>query len=339
MKRIKAVFLIFIGVIISSVTVYAASYLSENIQYSNPKNSKIKTVKDALDYLYDNNSTVNHPWNFAYSGTPQTFTVPTTGVYKLEVWGAQGGSNISANAPGGKGGYSMGYKKLEKASKLYVYVGGAGESNFYKNETYGGWNGGGGIYVTSFESTYDPLNGTGGGATDISTVYSDVVKNSSTLRYERTKESYDGRIIVAGAGGGGGDLYHIKSVPGGYGGGETGGSFGGTQSGITNPLGTGILAAASLGLGGSAKGTKDVACIVGGGAGYYGGSHSQAWGTVERTKPSGGGSGYIGGVTDYNDDKAKMISGLEEMPTYYGNGKMTGNSGNGFAKITLISID
>lgn len=32
MKRIKAVFLIFIGVIISSVTVYAASYLSENIQ-------------------------------------------------------------------------------------------------------------------------------------------------------------------------------------------------------------------------------------------------------------------------------------------------------------------
>ena len=39
---------------------------------------------------------------FGYTGGVQTFTVPYTGVYKLEVWGAQGGS-VSGYA-GGKGG-------------------------------------------------------------------------------------------------------------------------------------------------------------------------------------------------------------------------------------------
>jgi len=42
--------------------------------------------------------------DFAYTGSAQTYTVPQTGKYKLEVWGAQGGSGLGggANGVGGK---------------------------------------------------------------------------------------------------------------------------------------------------------------------------------------------------------------------------------------------
>lgn len=336
-----------LGIMLCCVGVYAADTIfAKNVLYKNSKNTNIKDVEGALNDLYSKVGTLSgdkslfvNSWNYSYIGKPQTFIVPIDGVYKLEVWGAQGGSNAYTASPGGKGGYSIGYYKAKKGDKLYIYVGGQGTSyNGNINGVAGGWNGGGGaIEGYSEPRHYCQYNGTGGGATDISLVSSDVTYNSSTLRYERSEKSYDGRIIVAGGGGGGGDLYNL-STGGGCGGGTTGASFGGTQNGITDPIGTGILAKASKGLGGSARGVKGASCTVGGGAGYYGGSHSQSWKNVANTKPSGGGSGYIGGVLDYGDDKATTISGTNEMPTYDGKEKMTGNSGNGYAKITFIAI-
>ena len=57
-------------------------------------------------------TTVGESQSFSYSGGVQTFIVPYTGLYKLEVWGAQGGTKYSGI--GGKGGHSGGYKILEK---------------------------------------------------------------------------------------------------------------------------------------------------------------------------------------------------------------------------------
>lgn len=81
---------------------------------------------------------------FAYTGNYQTYTVPATGTYKLEVWGAQGGYR-SSSTYGGKGGYSVGTVTLTKNTKIYIYVGGQGgtSSTLYSGIRAGGYNGGG----------------------------------------------------------------------------------------------------------------------------------------------------------------------------------------------------
>ena len=42
-------------------------------------------------------------YEFDYTGRLQTFTAPADGVYKLQVWGAQGGSYNTSYAEGGNG--------------------------------------------------------------------------------------------------------------------------------------------------------------------------------------------------------------------------------------------
>lgn len=43
-------------------------------------------------------------WEFDFTGAEQTFVVPKTGIYKLEVWGAQRGNASSNTFVGGSGG-------------------------------------------------------------------------------------------------------------------------------------------------------------------------------------------------------------------------------------------
>ena len=69
---------------------------------------------------------VGRSWNYDYTGGEQTFIAPTTGTYKLEVWGAQGGS-INETYYGGYGAYSFGNIKISQNDKLYINVGGTGK--------------------------------------------------------------------------------------------------------------------------------------------------------------------------------------------------------------------
>lgn len=57
---------------------------------------------------------------FAYTGAQQTYTVPSTGNYKIELWGAQGGNTTY----GGTGGYVSGTVSLTAGTVLNIYVGG-----------------------------------------------------------------------------------------------------------------------------------------------------------------------------------------------------------------------
>lgn len=134
--------------------------------------------------------------NYAYTGAKQTVILPA-GTYKLQCWGAQGGSNgtnstygITAKA-GGKGGYSEGVLTLSTPTEVEINVGGQGSA------TSGGFNGGGSTTGTSSYSTgtsgqdgyefgYSKMGG-GGGATDIR------LKDGGFLS----------RFIVAGGGSGG----------------------------------------------------------------------------------------------------------------------------------------
>jgi hypothetical protein len=75
--------------------------------------------------------------NFAYTGNVQSVVLPA-GQYKLQCWGAQGGT-CSAGYYGGKGGYSEGVLTLTSPTTVYIFVGGKGSSSGN-----GGWNGGGG---------------------------------------------------------------------------------------------------------------------------------------------------------------------------------------------------
>lgn len=259
--------------------------------------------------------------NYDYVGAVQPVTLPK-GVYKLEVWGAEGGgSRLSGNSSsglGGKGGYSVGTITLTEETNVYVYVGGAGRSSTNGNAA-GGFNGGGQGYASG---SGEPGNG-GGGASDIR-IGADSLYN---------------RVIVAGGGGGGGedsgDAY-------GHGGGTSGvngsGSVSnGTQTAAGTNGGFGVGAGTNKGDGG------------GGGGGWYGGGTSQSSSTGGDTQGGGGGSGYVLTASSskpsgyalgsqYYLTNANTIAGNASMPSVSG-GTETGHTGNGYARITVISID
>lgn len=142
-------------------------------------------------------------YNYSYTGTVQSVTLPA-GQYKLQCWGAQGGTSSSGSAIGSKGGYSEGVLTLTKTTTLYIFVGGEGASSGN-----GGWNGGGGAGgSTSYNSggTYGYSKyACGGGATDICTVTSDMTY--SDYINSRSDASLLSRCIVAGGGAGGSYRY------------------------------------------------------------------------------------------------------------------------------------
>ncbi len=199
----------------------------------------------------------------AFTGGVQTWSASETGVYVLELWGAQGGRIGTDNNTGGRGGYVLGIKELSAGTTLHIYVGGkGGDSETYidgwvGHNNNGGWNGGG-----QGAGSRGPG---GGGATDI----------------RLGGVNLTNRIIVAGGGGGG--FVTAFGFPSAY-------SFGGNTVNLYQ-------------LGQGQSGFVEVftdPCTyddypsdnAGGGGGYYGGQ------TVRGDNPSRayGGSNYVGGV-------------------------------------------
>jgi len=139
-------------------------------------------------------------FDFDYTGTVQSVELPK-GKYKLQCWGAQGGSN---GGTGSRGGYSEGVLTLNSKTNLYVFVGGRGSTSGN-----GGWNGGGRSTgyssYTSGNEYGESSMASGGGATDISTVTSDMSYSSG--RTNRSSASLLARCIVAGGGAGGSSYY------------------------------------------------------------------------------------------------------------------------------------
>lgn len=122
-----------------------------------------------------------------YSGAAQSTRLPT-GNYKLECWGAQGGSY--STYLGGLGGYATGVLHLQELTTLYLYAGGQPATvSTNRTSVAGGFNGGGNGYNRYYSSTYTYGQG-GGGASDI--------------RIEQ--DSLYARVLVAGGGGGSASL-------------------------------------------------------------------------------------------------------------------------------------
>jgi hypothetical protein len=336
-EKIKIVFAFFLGAFIFGGGVYAATLLNSSEVAYNNGSSSVTNVKDALDELYRRSSScsyeVGQTWDFDYTGDIQIFVASCAGNYKVEAWGAQGGT-ANTTGIGGAGGYSTGQISLEANKVLFINVGGVGNDATYttSGKPAGGYNGGGtgSGYCSNF------YGAAGGGATHIAF-------DAGLLSSLETKTNKI--ILVAGGGGGGGyDTYlDTRAQKGGYGGGyeggqgeisKTGGSpatvggGGGTQSagGTAGQSG----ATGSFGTGATSPNTSCSGWGAGaGGGGYYGGGSGNDYGAA-----GGGGSSYIGGVTN-----GQTIAGNESMPTHDGTSTMTGNTGNGYAKITLVSLN
>jgi len=129
---------------------------------------------------------------FSYTGGVQTFTVPVTGVYKLEVIGARGGIPWSQDGREATasclGGYGCGYKMLKKGEVLHICCGGHNGQS-----TTGGYNGGGG----GASNWSGVIGGAGGGATHIATM-------TGTLATIGKANLSKILIVAGGAGGAGG---------------------------------------------------------------------------------------------------------------------------------------
>jgi hypothetical protein len=252
-----------------------------------------------------------------YEGKVQTWTVPKTGIYKIEVWGAGGNG-------GGFGGYISGDIALPAGKTLYIYVGKQGTGMHNGAAVSGGWNGGGN---SGGSNQGGNSGGGGGGATDVRTKKAsgaDTVWNDET--------SLKTRIIMAGGGGGGSYAKDVTFTQGNGGLGKAAGgegkssngnkaAGGSTESGTPGAGGNGNMA---MGPGGVRRGGG------GGGGGYYGGTGGNGGGY-----PGGGGSSWVETDADSIRDGLYFISdtimpetGVPGGGSYVGNGK---------AEITFIS--
>lgn len=249
-------------------------------------------------------------WTFNYTGSPQEFSLPCNGIYKLEVYGASGSA---------AGGYSIGYKTFATADKIYIVIGGSAGYN-------GGGGGANGAYNNRYQGNYNGWGAQGGGATHIATMTGTLASIGSANL---------GKILIV-AGGGGGSVSSndgsggvASTWYGGAGGGTNGGTSPGgsagtqTSGGSANAYGY----SGSFGQGGSNGGSglfNIDGCngIGGGGGGLYGGGSG--------TYGGGGGSGYIGGVNAFTDSQSNYF------PT---STSTSSHTGNGTAIITLMQIN
>ena len=335
----------------ASVTVEGSKHIDSDIGTITVTVSKTGLENTVYTIKYKKYDEYN--LEYEYSGDYITFKAPYSGKYTFELWGAQGGTSMqeasytAANSrPGGNGGYTKGTLTLAKDDTLYIYVGGKGSDALNAKDSMGGYNGGG-------NGTHDHSDnesaGAGGGATDIRTV-------PGTWDYHKSLAS---RIMVAA--GGGGAAYN---EPGAYAGGLIGGKafYAGSADQVSGY---------AFGYGENGVWVNTNVEVAGGGGGYYGG-YAKTSGSKDVYRAAGGGgssyiSGYTGSVaitsmtdlTPRNDSENNqcingtedvtcsyhysgyifenpvMLAGNQEMPTYDGSQTMTGNTGNGHAKISM----
>ena len=299
------------------------------------------------------------------------------GLYKFELWGAEGGYGRIWNEAelneetGGRGAHVSGIAKFNTITNLYLYIGGKGEDQWAINSTVpskGGFNGGGDGGVDLVDKGNPPESAAGGGgATDIRLIDGDALDI----------QSLKSRIIVA-AGGGGGvsdrskecnyttsnqgndllctntDANTISDNRGGAG----GGIHGYRTSFVTYPGNqtNGLLGAGQNGLsfnyspGGS---------IGGGGGGYFGGSSITHTANTFYIAGGAGGSSYVSGYkdcrsilefTDNNETDNEIIhyshivfrsitmkSGIDSFESPEGIIE-NGHIGSGAASITVLKL-
>jgi hypothetical protein len=263
-------------------------------------------------------------YEFYFTGNIVEFTIPTSGVYKIEAWGAKGGGGYTPIGP--PGAYSKSFVFLNKDERIKILVGEKGyPGNDYSNGNLN-WihcgGGGGGTFIAK-DSTPLCVAGGGGSLTlqSVSPISSHACGQSTQLSadigYGQATLKMGGVSSSTYAGGGGGfegDGADGSST------GKGGNSF--ISGGAKQTSGTSHGTYGGFGGGASNHGSCGYAA---GGGGYTGGSATSS----TYIQGGGGGSYYKG---SYNNEVSEAISGCNtSLPTN------PGTNGNGFALLTLLT--
>jgi hypothetical protein len=251
----------------------------------------------------------------------QLWTVPVTGTYTIEAFGAQGGS--SGSRIGGKGVRMGGNFALTQGEIIRILVGQQGQTGGHSQNTSQFVSaGGGGTFVvrTPYNTTGSILviAGGGGGSADNNWTVSDGRGGLTTTDGNSGQGGVSGG--TAGAGGGGGDS-----------GGTGPGGAGFSGNGAVDPLS------------GNASGENSKSFINGG----VGGRNSRTWGGPEiyggfggggggGGLSAGGGGGYSGGGGgSWSSQQAGGGGGSYNSGTSQSN-QVDSRTGNGQVTITLV---
>jgi hypothetical protein len=268
----------------------------------------------------------NGVYEFYYTGSIVEFTVPTSGTYKIEAWGAVGGGGYTPIGP--KGAYSKSFVLLSKDERINILVGekGCAGLDYTKgsnNFIYCG-GGGGGTFIAKDRT---PLCVAGGGGGINNYVYSTIQSHACGQSTQLSAYTGIGQATLKM----GGKATHGSGGGGFEGNGEDGSSYdwgrGGysfINGGARQTSGTGY--GVNIGYGGFGGGasTQGACGYPPGGGGYTGGS-----GSSSTTVQGGGGGSYYEGF--YNHEVSEAISGCNiSLPTN------PGTNGNGFAKLTFL---
>ena len=199
------------------------------------------------------------------SGGIQEWSVPQSGLYSIEVFGAQGGGVTNNGIAAGLGSRMSGKFELQAGEVLNILVGqmGAQESNYGGGYAGGG---GGGTFITRLPHNNDEsiliIAGGGGGS------------GSYYQGYDAIVETYNSETGAAGYGGfAGGGQGEGNSGAGFYGNGLFGGHLGTSiaYSYINGGVGGVGYSGGGTGYGGFGGGGSDGYADGGGGGGYSGG--------------------------------------------------------------------
>ena len=232
-----------------------------------PTQAQINTAYGSTNLA--NNVTVN--------GGIQTWMIPVSGVYKIEVIGANGYGPFA-----GKGAYMSGQFTFNASDQLKILVGQKGGCCVSSGtEQYGG---GGGTFVVDGANLPLIIAGGGGGANG----------NTTILPNSNASITTSGNVGVGSTGGAGG-----TNGSGGAGASSAGGGGGFSgDGGVTagNPGGFSFL---NGGVGGTATTSS------GGWGGFGGGGGANSW----NNKRGGGGGGYSGGGGAGSSSSAQQVGG------------------------------
>jgi len=204
------------------------------------------------------------------TGGIQSFTIPNTGLYQLDVYGASGGNPANYTTRlGGLGSRMRGDFMLTGGDVLQILVGQQGGNGT------GGSGGGGGTYVTCNNTIIIAAGGGGGACSDNNGA------NSTTLT-SGTTDHLNG-TTPGGTNGGGGSACNV---------GSPGANHGGAGAGY---LGNGATSTAPTPGGGGFSFVNGGSGGAGGTAGAWGG-FGGGGGATQITVGGGGGGGYSGGA-------------------------------------------
>jgi Secretion system C-terminal sorting domain/Glycine rich protein/Ig-like domain CHU_C associated len=319
-----------LGPLCSDATVYVASLDNELFNFTNcgvtgfsgPTQTDVNTAYASTNLNGD--VTIN-------TQGIQEWTVPQTGVYTIDVSGAQGGGDN-----GGLGANMQGDFMLTAGDVLKILVGQEGTTADLL--TTASASGGGGSFVTLFDNTPLIIAGGGGGnqGTAVATSHGDILTSGQT-GYGASSVgaggiSGNGGTASPNSGGGGGLL--TNGTTGANGGPNEGGlAFLNGGEGGDEANGNLSYPTASGGFGGGGTATNTGWRAGGGGGGYSGGGGGNV-NSVSSDCSGGGGGSYNNGTNQNNIAGINTGHGSISI-TRYGTGL---TSPLGSAQITIVPI-